>query len=236
MKTAIHQPNFLPWTGYFLKMALSDVFVFHDNVQITKSGPTRRVKIAANHTADQTQWLTVPLKKHSDFTLIRDLEISDATDWRKKHLNMISTVYHKYPFFGQIYPQIKSWYQQSEIYTNLSDMNIFFIKNIATELDLMPGFSKSSEIPVEGKGSEYNLNIVRYCNGTNYISGKGGDNYQDEPMFSITNVELSSYDFKGMCIEIFSFSDKNVNLSRSIIELMMFYGNQYIAQKLQEKL
>ncbi|MBK8887840.1 MAG: WbqC family protein [Saprospiraceae bacterium] len=39
---AIHQPNFFPWLGYFYKMSKADVFVFHDNVQITKSGPTRR--------------------------------------------------------------------------------------------------------------------------------------------------------------------------------------------------
>jgi WbqC-like protein family len=41
-KIAIHQPNYLPWLGFFMKTALSDVLVLHDNVQYTKGGPTRR--------------------------------------------------------------------------------------------------------------------------------------------------------------------------------------------------
>ena len=101
---AIHQPNFIPWAGYFLKMAASDVFVFHDNVEITKSGPTRRVKISALQTVDYTQWLTVPLVKHSDFALIRELEISWQSDWTKKHLNQIKNAYRTCLYFELYFP------------------------------------------------------------------------------------------------------------------------------------
>jgi hypothetical protein len=61
----------MPWAGYFLKIAACDVFVFHDNVQLTKAGPTRRVKISSRNSVDRTQWMTVSLKKHSDFALIK---------------------------------------------------------------------------------------------------------------------------------------------------------------------
>ena len=47
---SIHQPNYLPWLGYFRKIAQSDVFVFFDNVQmpIGKSLVTRnRIKARA---------------------------------------------------------------------------------------------------------------------------------------------------------------------------------------------
>lgn len=35
---ASHQPDFFPYMGYFYKMFQSDVFVFSDNVQYSKTG------------------------------------------------------------------------------------------------------------------------------------------------------------------------------------------------------
>jgi hypothetical protein len=34
MIVGVHQPNYLPWLGYFHKLALCDVFVFFDHVQM----------------------------------------------------------------------------------------------------------------------------------------------------------------------------------------------------------
>jgi len=36
MKIAIHQPQYLPWPGYFNKILQSDIFVFLDDVQYKK--------------------------------------------------------------------------------------------------------------------------------------------------------------------------------------------------------
>ena len=36
MTIAIHQPNYLPWLGYFAKIFAADVFVFLDDVQYSK--------------------------------------------------------------------------------------------------------------------------------------------------------------------------------------------------------
>lgn len=40
MIVAIHQPNFLPWLGYFYKMLMADIFVFLDCVPFSKGGYT----------------------------------------------------------------------------------------------------------------------------------------------------------------------------------------------------
>src|ERR1700730_2689424 len=44
---AIHQPNFLPWLGYFDKLARCDMFVLLDSVQFPKRNGTwmNRVKV-----------------------------------------------------------------------------------------------------------------------------------------------------------------------------------------------
>ena len=36
MKIAIHQPEFMPWLGYFHKMKMADVYVILDKVQFKK--------------------------------------------------------------------------------------------------------------------------------------------------------------------------------------------------------
>ncbi|MCS7151846.1 MAG: WbqC family protein, partial [Endomicrobia bacterium] len=37
MKVAIHQPQYLPWSGYFNKILQCDIFVFLDDVQYKKN-------------------------------------------------------------------------------------------------------------------------------------------------------------------------------------------------------
>jgi WbqC-like protein family len=216
---AIHQPNYLPWAGYFLKMAACDVFVFHDNVQITKAGPTRRVKIASRNTPDKTQWLTVPLKQHSDFALIKDLEISWEVDWTRKHLNQIKDTYIKSPYFDLYFPMISNWFQETKRFNSLSEMNIYFIKQILHQLDIVRDIICSSDLPVSGKAASYNLAIIKHLKGNQYLSGAGGDKYQDEQLFTENQIKLKKLDSKTELEEIFSGFDCHINLS--IIELLM---------------
>ena len=216
---AIHQPNFIPWAGYFLKMVACDVFVFHDNVQITKAGPTRRVKISAQHTTDHTQWLTVPRKKHSDFAIIKDIEIFWELDWTKHHLSQIREEYRKSQYFNVYFPDITEWYQNARQFTSLSDMNIYFAQRIMEVLGLKKEILLSSQLPVFGKASEYNCALTMYLGGTHYLSGKGGDKYQDESIFRSNHIELLKLDAKNYLEQ--QFSDYNINCNLSILEMLM---------------
>ncbi|HMT53749.1 MAG TPA: WbqC family protein [Saprospiraceae bacterium] len=216
---AIHQPNFFPWLGYFYKMSKADVFVFHDNVQITKSGPTRRVKIKANNPNDDFQWLTVPLTKHSDFSLIKDLEISFEKNWIQKHLALIREAYRHYDNFQQFYPVLSAWYDEFHSFTSLSKLNIWLIKTIADYLEIKCVFYESSVLPVGGVSSAYNVNIVQHLGGSRYLSGKGGDNYQDHQQFTERDIELMVLDARN-AIEMKLPEYKNA-IGFSSIELFM---------------
>ncbi|MDH5414101.1 MAG: WbqC family protein, partial [Flavobacteriaceae bacterium] len=55
-----HQPNFLPWVGYFHKIYNSDIFVLLDEVQYPKNSVANRNKIKS---AQGDQFITVPITK-----------------------------------------------------------------------------------------------------------------------------------------------------------------------------
>ncbi len=182
----IHQPNYLPWLGYFYKISLCDIFIFHDNVELTKKGYTRRTNIRKGNT-DEKVFLTVPLKKHSDFISIKDLEIANQA-WQQKHINKLHAAYSKTPFFKEYKIMLEKIYNNK--FTSLSKLNVEIIKSIADSLKLKTAFFLSSELPVGGKGNEYNLNLCKHFEATQYASGKGAKNYQDETAFQKHGIEI----------------------------------------------
>ncbi len=192
---AIHQPNYLPWPGFFYKIHASDVFVFHDNVEYSKRYPTRRTRIRKSPDSDESCWLTVPLKKHSDFTLIKDLEIDHSQDWQGKHLRKISNSYSGAPFFQEVFPKIESWFNESKQFELLADMNIFLVRNVLKWLGIEREIRRSSVLSVEGSGSMYNVALVNYLGGSVYLSGKGGEKYQPDEDFLKGNIECKTTDF-----------------------------------------
>ena len=59
MRVACHQPNFMPWSGFFAKAAAADVFVLLDDVQFSKGSYTNRTRMAGG------KWRTVPVNCHA---------------------------------------------------------------------------------------------------------------------------------------------------------------------------
>ena len=58
---AMHQPNFIPWLGFFHKLAHADTFTLLDTVQFSDGSYTDRVGVRSTEGA---KWLTVPVKHH----------------------------------------------------------------------------------------------------------------------------------------------------------------------------
>ena len=76
MIVAIHQPNYIPWLGFFYKIAKSDIFIFLDDVQYTKNSFINRNKIK---TSQGSIWLTLPVRNKGRFgQLIREVELNES--------------------------------------------------------------------------------------------------------------------------------------------------------------
>ena len=79
---------------------------------------------------------------------------------------------------------------------------------------------------VSGKSTDLLINIVKELNGSIYLSGKGGANYQDEEKFKVNGIKLIYSDFKhpvypqlwGELIEGLSIVDLLFNCGENSLE------------------
>lgn len=215
---AIHQPNFLPWLGYFYKILKSDIFVFLDNVQYTKNSFINRNKIK---TSKGELWLTVPVSFNFG-DKINEVRINNSLDWRDKHLKTLEVNYKKSYYFKEIYDLIKSTYYKKD-WLYLKDLNIDLILTICEYLNLKRKFINASELGVEGRSTELLISIVKNVGGDIYLSGFGGANYQDILSFEKVGIKLIYYDFKHPIYKQL-WGDFMPNLS--IIDLLFNYSKQ----------
>lgn len=191
MKTvAIHQPNYLPWAGYFYKMLACDDFVFLDDVVLATRSFSNRNRVK---TKDGTKWLTVPCTHTWGETLIKDVSIADQK-WQKKHLRTLEESYRRAPYLDDYMPSLTEIILTNN--TGLCDLNVRLIKQIAEWLNVSCSFHKSSEFGVSRSAEDRIIALVKRLGGTTYLSGYGGANYQTEEKFIEENLDLVYYAFK----------------------------------------
>ena len=84
MKVTIHQPEHMPWLGFFHKISMADVYVALDNVQYQHKYFQNRNKI---RDVSGEIWLNVPvLRKGKRSQLIKDVEINTGEErWQEKN-------------------------------------------------------------------------------------------------------------------------------------------------------
>ncbi len=220
----IHQPNFFPWIGYFLKISKSDKFVFLDDVQFPKKGGSyiNRTEIIIQN---KKKWITVDIKRPQGVWNINKSQFAHFK-WKKKVYNSILSNYAKAPFFKENKELLDSFFENE--YTVLSDFNINFIKKTTEYLNIKTEFFKSSEILIEGTSDDRLINIIKAINGNIYISGKGGDNYQSKEKFTKNNISLKYNDFQYPDYKHFN-SDKFYK-GLSILDILFNIGKDELCK------
>jgi len=217
MKITIHQPEHIGWLGLIDKISQVDVFVILDNVQYEKKYFQNRNKI---RTKDGWKWLTVPVKKFHQDTLIKDIEISYERDWTKKYLNDIKQNYGKAPHFSEVYPEFERIILKKHKY--LSELNVEILKYVLKCFGIETKIMIASEMEL-GKikgGNEVNLAICKQLNAQTYLSGINGQNYMDLDDFAEEDITVEFQHFNhieykqqfkpfisGMCSLDFLFNE-----------------------------
>lgn len=180
---AAHQPNYLPWLGFFQKVQESDVFVLLDDVEFTNGGWTNRNRIK---TPDGWTWLTVPVGSTS--REIRRTEISGSADWREDHARSLEFNYGKAPYYGDLAPTFQRTYDRE--WERLLPLNTHLLTELTDCLGLDCEFVRSSAFDVDATDSERILELCRELDADRYFSGAGARSYMDDAAFDAAGIEV----------------------------------------------
>ena len=190
MIVSMHQPNYLPYLGFFQKMAAAELFIFLDVVQLTEGGYTRRVRI---RTKEGSDWLSIPMPGENRLAPIDQARLLADERWRKKHRNLLTANYDRAPFFDREF--VEDYYRRP--FTTLREMNEHGIRFLMGRLGLSTPTLRSSDLPVDRtlKSTELLVEILSRAGADVFISGASGRNYLDESRFTEAGIELRYLDF-----------------------------------------
>lgn len=184
MKVAVHQPQYLPWLGYFDKMDEADCFVLLDDVQFKKNEWQNRNRIK---TASGWQWLTVPVVRRFP-QRISEVRIDAGAPWSRKHIRALTMNYASAPAFDIHRPFFEELYARE--WTLLHDLSLEAIFYLVAALGIQTKLVLASALaltPVE-TATERLVAICQALGADSYISGAGGRDYLDPDRFAEAGI------------------------------------------------
>src|ERR1700733_2765980 len=192
MIVSINQPAYLPWLGYFHRIAVADAHIVLDHVQFEKNSFTNRNRVRMR---EGWCWLTVPVKTAGKFgdLPINALDIAGERPWAAKHWETLRLNYSQAPFFDQHAAFFRSVYTRT--WLKFADLVHEVNRYLLDAFSIPTRLYFSSQMKASGKKDELVLNLCRELGATVYLSGPLGRNYLREELFGERNIAVRYDDY-----------------------------------------
>lgn len=220
MRVTIHQPDMLPWLGFFDKISNADIWVVLDHTENNTRDSAfwgRRVQMVVNN---NPFWISVPLQKSQGNigTPINEMMISNA---KNKMLKTCVQSYSRAPYFNEYKYLIEDYFNSKDM--SLINRNMKFINEVIDLLEIPVKMVFSSELGCEKKSTELLIEIVQKLNGTEYLAGGGAGGYQQDALFEENNIKLVYNNFEHPIYEQFNVKEGFIK-GLSIMDCLMNVG------------
>lgn len=187
---AIHQPDYIPWLGFFYKVAHCEQFVYLDDAQYSNEAGHN---VNSIKTPQGVFRLKIPVEQHLG-DIINCVRTKDELKWKEKHLKTLMSNYKKAPFFDMFFPRFEETLLRD--YPNISELNIAINQMILRGFGIERPFVKTSEMNISSVREERIIEICTTLGATEYLSGNGARAYQVEEHFSAAGLQLTYLDYK----------------------------------------
>jgi len=215
---AIHQPNYIPWLGYFFKIHQADCFVFLDDAQYSTSGMHNYHYLK---TENGSQRIKIPVHQ-SLGDKINEVKLKNDQGWNKKHLELIKNNYQMAEYFEEVFADLETLLNEEHEY--LYTMNISILKFLCNKLGIETELLNSSALNIHTVREERIIDICHALEANIYYSGTGARAYQSEGNFLQKGIELRYSEYKVFEYkQQYQGSQSNV----SIIDFLMNHGYRW---------
>jgi hypothetical protein len=195
MIVGIHQPNYLPYLGFFDKMKQSDVFVVYDDAQFNKGDFQHRNRIRI---FNGWKWLSVPVEKKripiNEIGIKNEVSTWKGVKWVNAHFKDIKDNYKDTPYYDTYENNIETIYKKT--YDRLIDLNMNLINFLTDAFGIDTKIVFSSDLGFTSKSTERLVEIVEALGGDVYLSGSKGHDYLDVSLFENEGIKVEFQDFK----------------------------------------
>ncbi|XAM40831.1 hypothetical protein TPELB_11410 [Terrisporobacter petrolearius] len=230
MKVGIMQPYFFPYIGYFSLINSVDKFILLEDVQFIKRGWIERNRILSQNS--EWNYIKVPLKKHSQNTLICDIKIKNDDNWKEKILSQLVHYKKNAKYYFKTIELVK---ECLSIQTDsITELNKHILVEICNYLDIKTDIiifdSKNTPIIKPNSPDEWALNIcLSLGNIHTYMNPEGGKIFFDTQKYKSKNIDIK---FIKQNLKSYDQSKAEFIEGLSIIDLLMFNSKEEVKNML----
>jgi len=172
MKAVLHQPYFLPWLGYFSKLAHTDIYLVLDNVNFTKGSYIDRTRVISSQ--GNIIWIGVNCGQNYN-KKCNDIYINDNFNL-KKLIKTIRYSYSKARYFKSLITSIEEiLYESINKPLKLSESNIRIVIRLMKLLNLkIPRIEFSSSYEYIDDATDRIIYLCEKVGSNQIILGSGG--------------------------------------------------------------
>ncbi|RYC05826.1 WbqC family protein [Nocardioides zhouii] len=199
MKVAIHQPDLLPWPGFWFKMVNCDLFVLAVHDQLQKHWVQRRVMM-------RETWVTLPLETKPHLIPIKETMVKPG--WQDHLEASITGRYRNARHWKDRSGDVLAMIHSVDSH-NLAEVNHQMILSMRDYLGITTDVVVTD--PPQEKAADRVLEQLQMVGATSYLSGTGAKDYLgDEARARFADL--------GIGLE---FSDHHKTTGDSIVTVLM---------------
>jgi hypothetical protein len=196
VKVVIHQPDFLPYLGFFHRLLYCDEFLVLDNVQFVKGSKEswqHRDKIKG---PQGEAWITVGVESPKFGSKINEVKLRDDLAWRLRILQQIDQYYRGSEYLKELFPILEKIINFPSI--SLSEFNWHSIEVLMDLFQIKVPIRWASQMQAQGKNNDLVVNLLKEVGANEYLSGVGARSYFKAEPFDNAVIKVYWQEFRPL--------------------------------------
>ncbi len=227
---SVMQPYFFPYLGYFALIKHTDFFVSFDPVQYISKGWMNRNRVLKPN--EGWQYLTAPVQKQPQNTLIKDILVVPGDEWKVKILRQLEHYKKRSPYYEPVNALLEDCFANSEL--SLSRLNLHYLNKVCAYLEMPFHYAMFSDMDLKlgsvKAADEWALRTTQALGATTYINQPGGRTFFNPAKYVEASIDLKFLDFN---LTPYDQRRPAFEVGLSILDVLMFNSPEQVRAMLE---